>query len=106
VSAHAHTKVFPSDLLDQRQTEVTELVKTALESLGNSENQRAIDAFSHAVVQDVAGATVAFEVYHHYSCLTTSNYSLIQRFSDTDIVRGGQWRRTFSLFITSNRRGV
>lgn len=51
-----------SDLLYQRQTEVTELVKTALDSLGNSENQQAIDAFNHAAVQDVAGATVAFEV--------------------------------------------
>lgn len=80
-----------SDLLDQRQTEVTELVKTALESLGNSENQHAIAAFNNAVVQDVAGATVAFEVFHHYFCLTASNYSLIQRFSGTDIVRGGQW---------------
>ena len=80
-----------SDLLDQRQTEVTELVKTALESLGNSENQRAINASNNAAVQDVAGATAAFEVYHHYSCLTTSNYSLIQCFSGTDTVRGGQW---------------
>jgi hypothetical protein len=80
-----------SDLLDQRQTEVTELVKTALESLGNSKNQQAINAFNHAAAQDVAGATVAFEVYHHYFRLTTSNCSLIQRFSGTDIVRGGQW---------------
>lgn len=80
-----------SDLLDQRQTEVTELVKTALESLGNSKNQQAINAFNHDAAQDVAGATVAFEVYHHYFCLTTSNCSLIQRFSGTDIVRGGQW---------------
>jgi hypothetical protein len=61
------------DILDQRQTEVTELVKTALESLGNSENQRAINAFNHAAVQDVTGATVAFEVYHHYFGLTISN---------------------------------
>jgi len=45
-----------------RQTEVTELVKTALESLRNSKNQQAINAFNHAAVQDVAGATVAFEV--------------------------------------------
>ena len=82
-----------SDFLDQRQTEVTELVKTALESLGNSENQQVINAFNHAAVQDVAGAgaTVVFEVYHHYFCLTTSNCSLIQHFSGTDIVRGGQW---------------
>jgi hypothetical protein len=57
-----------SDLLDQRQTEVTDLVKTTLESLGNNENQQAINAFNHAsqAVQDVAGATVAFEVYHHH----------------------------------------
>ncbi len=80
-----------SDLLDQRQTEVTDLVKTALESLGNSENQQAINAFNHAAVQDVAGATVAFEVYHHYFCLTTSNCSLILHLSGTDTVRGGQW---------------
>jgi hypothetical protein len=80
-----------SDLLDQRQTEVTELVKTALESLGNSKNPRAINAFNHAAAQDVAGATVAFEVYHHCFCLTTSNCSLIQRFSGTNIVRGKQW---------------
>ena len=51
-----------SDLLDQRQTEVTEVVKTALESLGNSKNQQAINAINHAAAQDVAGATVAFEV--------------------------------------------
>jgi hypothetical protein len=51
-----------SDLLDQRQTEVTELVKMALESFGNSENQHSMTAFNNAVVQDVAGATVAFEV--------------------------------------------
>jgi hypothetical protein len=69
-----------SDLLDQRQTEVTELVKAALESLGNRKNQQAINAFNHATAQDVAGATVAFEVYHRYFCLTTSNCSLIQRF--------------------------
>ena len=55
-----------SDLLDQRQTEVTELVKTALESLGNRENQQGINAFNHAAVQDAAGATVAFEVCHRY----------------------------------------
>jgi len=41
---------------------VTELVKTALESLENSENQSAIDAFNRAAVQDVAGAKAAFEV--------------------------------------------
>jgi hypothetical protein len=80
-----------SDLLDQRQTEVTELVKTALELLGNSKNQQAINAFNHAAAQDVAGASVAFEVCHHYICLTTSNCSLIQRFSGTGFVRGGQW---------------
>ncbi|KAH9991867.1 hypothetical protein BJV77DRAFT_962548 [Russula vinacea] len=40
------------------QTEVTELVKTALVSLGNSENQPAIDAFNHAAVRDATGATV------------------------------------------------
>jgi len=45
-----------------QQTEVTGLVKTALESLGNSENQAAIEAFNRAAVQDVAGATAAFEV--------------------------------------------
>lgn len=45
---------------------MTELVKTALESFVDSENQRTINAFSHASVQDVAGATVVFEVYHHY----------------------------------------
>ena len=77
------------DLLDQRQTEVTELVKTALESLGNGKNQQAINAFNHAAAQGVAGATVAFEVYYCYFCLTPSNFS--QRFSGTDIVRGRQW---------------
>lgn len=41
---------------------MTGLVKTALESLGNSENQPAIEAFNRAAVQDVAGATAAFEV--------------------------------------------
>ena len=80
-----------SDLLNQRQTEVTELVKTALELLGNSKNQQAINAFNHAAAQDVASATVDFEVYHRYFYLTTSNCSLIQRFSGTDIVRGAQW---------------
>jgi len=44
------------------QTEITGLVKTALESLGNGENQSATDAFNHAAAQDVAGATAAFEV--------------------------------------------
>jgi len=42
---------------------VAELVKTALESLGNSEYQSAIDAFNRAAVQDITGATVAFEVH-------------------------------------------
>ncbi|KAH9960012.1 hypothetical protein BC827DRAFT_1211030 [Russula dissimulans] len=42
---------------------VTELVKTALESLGNGENQSAMDAFNRAAaVQDVAGGTAAFEI--------------------------------------------
>ena len=80
-----------SDLLDQRQTDVTELVNTALEFLGNSENQQAVNAYNHATVQGVAGAAVAFEVYHPYFCLPISNCSLIQRFLGTDIVRGGQW---------------
>ncbi|KAI0287381.1 hypothetical protein BC826DRAFT_972260 [Russula brevipes] len=44
------------------QTEVVELVNTALASLGNSKNQPAIDAFKGAAVQDVAGATATFEV--------------------------------------------
>jgi len=70
---------------------VTELVKTALESLGNSENQPAIDAFNHAAVQDVVGATVAFEVYHDSFCFITSNCPLTQRSSGTGLVRGGQW---------------
>jgi hypothetical protein len=46
---------------------VTELVRTALESLGNSENQSAIEAFNRAVVQpvqDVAGLRAVFEVLH------------------------------------------
>lgn len=43
---------------------MTELVKTALESLGNGENQPMIDAFNHAAVQDAAGATAVFEVHH------------------------------------------
>ena len=42
---------------------MAELVKTALESLGNSEYQSAIDAFNRAAVQDITGATVAFEVH-------------------------------------------
>jgi len=41
-----------------------ELVKAALELLGNSENQSTIDAFNRAAVQDVVGATPAFEVLH------------------------------------------
>ncbi|KAH9980747.1 hypothetical protein BJV74DRAFT_855266 [Russula compacta] len=45
-----------------RNTDVIELVKTAFESLGDSENQSAIDAFNRAAVQDVAGPTAAFEV--------------------------------------------
>jgi len=44
------------------QAELMELVKAALELLGNSENQLTIDAFNHAAVQDVVGATAAFEV--------------------------------------------
>jgi len=45
------------------QPALTELVKAAIESLGNSENQSAIDAFNRAAVQqDVVGATAAFEV--------------------------------------------
>ena len=51
-----------ADPLIQQQIEVTGLVKTALESLGNSENQSAIEAFNRAAVQDIAGATAAFEV--------------------------------------------
>lgn len=70
-----------SDLLDQRQTDVTELVDTALESLGNSENQQAINAFDHAAVQDVAGPTFTFEVYHYF-CLT-----IIKLLTNTTLLR-------------------
>lgn len=45
-----------------RQIEVKELAKTALESLGNSKTQQAKNAFNPAAAQDVAGPTVAFEV--------------------------------------------
>jgi len=58
----SRTCVAVSDLLIQHQTKVVELVKTALASLGNSENQPAIDAFKGAAVQDVTGATATFEV--------------------------------------------
>jgi len=45
------------------QAELTELVKAALELLGNSdENRSTIDAFNSAAVQDMVGATAAFEV--------------------------------------------
>lgn len=97
-----------SDLLDQRQTEVTELVKTALESLRNSENQQAIDASNHARIQDVAGATVAFEVglssisSHHIELLTNAT---LLRYKYCPRRGVGMYVLPFNR-ITSNRRGV
>jgi len=56
-----------------RQTEVTELVKSAFESLGNGEDQPVIDTFNRAAVQDVEGTMAAFEV----SVIVTSFDSII-----------------------------
>jgi hypothetical protein len=41
---------------------VTELVKSAFDSLENSEDQPVIDVFNRSAVQAVGGATAAFEV--------------------------------------------
>jgi hypothetical protein len=59
---HSFTNVFVPEPLIQHQTEVTELVKSVFESLGNSEDQLVRDIFNRAAVQDVGGAMAAFEV--------------------------------------------
>jgi hypothetical protein len=41
---------------------VTELIKSAFDSLENNEDQPAIDTFNRSAVQAVGGATAAFEV--------------------------------------------
>jgi hypothetical protein len=59
---HSFTNVFVPEPLIQRQTEVIELVKSVFESLGNSEDQLAIDTFNRVAVQDVGDTMAAFEV--------------------------------------------